>query len=493
MLPIVGIPLAISEFCSGFDRVFKRQEQREHFRTFVTGLIASKNRTIAGIHQQMVFGTGYDSLHHFMLGSPWSVDKLRQERLQYVKERLSDQRRLLSDKLNLVSMVTEAEEPHDRKRLPAATSGIANVKVQLPAPIVKMKVPNVIAIDATFSHHTAEDIYGVYWYWDYAQRAYVLAQRLVLSTLVTPEKQVALGWQLYHRGFLSEQKLYLEAVKPAADAANAAWDEYDALVEKYEENKKEHKTQWQLAQELVDECETAGIEKEAYVLDAGLVAPELMDKIESYDQAWVSKMAKSRLVQTAKGGYETVESFAKSLPKDTFKPVRVRTRHGEERTYFCFSKCVMVHEWKKLRVVISYDNEKLEGEPIYLFTNKKNWVQPQKIIQLYMMRDPVEHFIRDGKQEVGLEDSQQRTEDGVLKHWELSFVAHTFLELGFEAPTLPGVPAVRLETIGQKRRLIEGAILQGFISLVKQWVLEEMDTKELFQQIMTKRLNRLAA
>lgn len=321
----------------------------------------------------------------------------------------------------------------------------------------------------------------------------MLAQKLVLSTLVTPEKLVALGWKIYHRGFLNEQKLYLEAVKPAAKADNAVWDEYDELVKKYEENKKEHKTQWQLAQEIVDECEASGIEKEAYVLDAGLVAPELMDRIEGYGQAWVSKMAKSRLVQTAKGGFETVESFAKSLPKDVFKPVRVVTRHGEERTYWCFSKSVVVHEWKKLRIVISYDNEELEGEPIYLFTNKKNWVQPQKIVQLYMMRDPVEHFIRDGKQEVGLEDSQQRTEDGVLKHWELSLVAHTFLELGFEAPILPGVPAVRLETIGQKRRLIKGAILQGFINLVKQWVLEGRDTKELFQQIMTKRLNRLAA
>jgi hypothetical protein len=90
------------------------------------------------------------------------------------------------------------------------------------------------------------------------------------------------------------------------------------------------------------------------------------------------------------------------------------------RTYYCFSKCVVFHGRKKLRLVISYDNEKLEGELIYLITNKKNWVQPQKIVQLYMMRDPVGHFIRDGKQEVGLEDSRQRTEDGVRKHWELS-------------------------------------------------------------------------
>ena len=110
-----------------------------------------------------------------------------------------------------------------------------------------------------------------------------------------------------------------------------------------------------------------------------------------------------------------------------------------------------------------------------------------------MMRDPIEHLIRDGKQELGLEDSQQRNEDGVRKHWELSFTAQMFLELGFEIPILPEVPAVRLETIGQKSRVMEGVVLQGFVNLVKQWVLEGRDTKELIWQIMTKRLNRLAA
>jgi hypothetical protein len=152
----------------------------------------------------------------------------------------------------------------------------------------------------------------------------------------------------------------------------------------------------------------------------------------------------------------------------------------------------MVHKWRKLRVVISFDNEQLDGEPIYLITNRTHWVQPEKTVQLYMMRDPVEHLIRDGKQEIGLEDSQQRSEDGVRKHWELSFAAHTFLELGLEVPNLPGVPAVRLETIGQKSRVMEGAILQGLVNCVAQWVLEGKDTKEFVWQVMRQRLNRLA-
>ena len=75
------------------------------------------------------------------------------------------------------------------------------------------------------------------------------------------------------------------------------------------------------------------------------------------------------------------------------------------------------------------------------------------------------------------------------KHWELSFTAHTFLELGLDIPNLPGVPAVRLETIGQKSRVMEGAILQGLINHVAQLVLEGKNTKEFVWQFMKMRLN----
>lgn len=505
VLPVVGIPLVVKEFCASFSGAFSRPEQRENFETVVTGLAVSENRTIAGIHQQFLNGPTYESLHNFMSNSPWSVERLSELRLEYVRRKFT--KTIAAESQPRIQVLSEARHTIENSsknftfEVALASESAQNVDRQnlQQAEYLKELQPNkfgfraVVAIDATFAHHTGKNIYGVYWYWDYAQRRYALAQRLVLSTLITLQKQIPLGWRLYHRGFLEEQKIYLEATQPAAEADEAAWEEYNELVEKFEQNKKEHKKQQELAGELVDECEQLKLPVDAYVCDAAMALPELMDRIEEYGKAWVSRLAKNRLVQTAKGGFETVESFARSLPKTAFALVNVETRHGQKRTYWCFSVVVMVHGWKRLRIVISYDNEELEGEPIYLLTNKKQWVQPQKIVQLYMMRDPVEHLIRDGKQEVGLEDCQQRNEDGVRKHWELSFVAHTFLELGFEVPILPGVPAVRLETIGQKSRVMKGALLQGFVNFVKQWVLEGRDTKELVWQIMSKRLNRLAA
>lgn len=446
MLPIAGIPLSLNDFAEQFSDVFNHPAQNEHFKEVLVGLLVAENRTVAGIHQRLIDGDEYDALRKFLSRSPWSADKLQCERLKWIKENL----------------------PAERES------------------------PSVVAIDPTFIHHTGENIHGVYWYWDYAKRSYVKAQRLVLSTWVSPTKQVPLSARLYHRGYLDEQQLYLESVEPAADAPDEEWEGYNDLVATFEENKKHHVKQWQLAGELVDQIEQLGLHKDAYVLDAALLTVDLADKIENHGQAWVSRLAKNRLIDLRGSRCESLLSFAKSLPKDVFKPVDVTTRHGEPRTYWCFSKCVKVKDWRKLRVVISYDNEELEGEPIFLVTNKTNWTQPAKIVQLYMYRDPIEHFIRDQKQELGLENCQQRTQQAVEKYWELSFTAHTFLELGFNVAPPAEMPMKQLETIGQKCRLMEREILQGLIERVTEWVLRGWDTKELIDRIMLKRLNRLA-
>ena len=491
MVPCVNIPLVISTFCRSFESIFKRPEQYRNFEALITGLVVSENKTIAGIYQLLPFGPSYESLHHFMTESPWSVDELYRLRLRLVKEQLCTRKKkpgiLCIAASDTVSGASEeggnnlGDADNDAKR--AAQDFQQSTKEEL----------KIVQLDSTFVHHTSEGIYGVYWFWDYAKNCYTLSQRLVISSLVTTGKLVPLGWKLFHRGFLPEQKLFLEAKKPASDADEAAWQEYNELVKKYEQNIEEHKTQPELGGELVDECEEHNLSVDVYVCDAAFGTSELLDKIAEYGKAWVTRLSETRLVQTSKGGFEQVKAFAKSLPKDAFKPVDVETRHGEKRRYWCFSKCVMIKNWRKVRVVISYDNEELDGDPVYIITNRKNWNQPKRVVELYMRRDPIEHLIRDGKQEIGLEDSQQRKEDAVRRHWELSFTAHTFLELGFEVPNLPGVPTVKFETLGQKKRLIKGASLQGLVNLVAQWVRDGKDLKELVWLLMTRRLDRRAA
>jgi len=439
--------MVMQSYFRGFQGIFNHPAQSRHFSELVTGRIVSKNKTIAGIQQNLVMSsTSYDGLRRFTTRSSWSTDAVKDQRLEWAKSKLCGQK----------------------------------------------EYPTVVSIDGTLVHHTGNQIDGVHKYFDYAEKKYCLGQRLILSCLATPSQAIPLGHRLFRRGYLAEQEEYLEEVYPDPEANEDKWQTYDELEKIYEQNAANYKTHSDLARELVDECEHYKFHKDAYVVDAGLLTIELADHIESFDGAWISRLPKSRLVQATGSQFQSLLSFAKSLSKESFQKTCVKTRHGEEREYWTFSKSVMVKDWKKLRIIISFDNEQIEGDPIFLVTNKKNWTQHSKVLQLYLYRDPIEHLIRDEKQELGFESCQQRTREAVERHWELSFVAHTFLELGFNANPPAEVPTVAIETLGQKSRMLACEVLQDFVTLVRQLVLDERDTKEIVSKTSTLRLNRLA-
>ena len=446
MLPISDVPASLREFAAQFREVFKNPVQREHFERLLAGIIASENRTLAGIHQRLVDDVEYDSLQHFMSNSPWDHDELREKRLAWVSQRLH------------------------------------TAKGDL----------NVVAIDSTLIHHTGDQIHGVYWFYDYVHHNFCLGQKIVVATAVATGRIVPLGMELYHRGFLQEQKLFLEHTKPSKDAPEEEWEQFQLLIQEHEQNCKDYRTQMDLAGDLVDECERHKIPVDVYVFDGAFLQIKLMDKIESYDRAWVSRLAKNRQVQLPSGKFDTVEAFANSLPKDAFKPVVLKTRLGEKRTYWAFARNMKVKFWKKLRVVITYDNAELAGEPRIFVSNKLNWTQAQKILQPYILRDPIEHLFRDEKQELGLEDCQQRKKQAVLRYWELCFVAHTFLELVYRVDYPEGMQVPPCDTIGQKCRSLEMSVLQSFISRIRSLILKGEDPKEMFDSLLRKRLNCLA-
>ena len=88
VLPISDIPARLREFALQFRSVFNHPRQQERFEEILIGLIASDNKTLAGIHQRLVKPTDYESLQHFMSNSPWSHDEMRKQRLEWVSKNL---------------------------------------------------------------------------------------------------------------------------------------------------------------------------------------------------------------------------------------------------------------------------------------------------------------------------------------------------------------------------------------------------------------------
>jgi hypothetical protein len=117
-----------------------------------------------------------------------------------------------------------------------------------------------------------------------------------------------------------------------------------------------------------------------------------------------------------------------------------------------------------VRVVFSYE-DKVEGEPKVLATNRLNW-DAKTVVETYLLRWRIDAFYRDAKQALRLEASEVRNLGGSKRHWLMVFLADTLLQLNPKAQNL--VERVRggFETVGSTCRYVATEVLRSFISLV---------------------------
>ena len=84
---------------------------------------------------------------------------------------------------------------------------------------------------------------------------------------------------------------------------------------------------------------------------------------------------------------------------------------------------------QRVRVVVSYDNPDLEGEPHFYCSNKLD-MKADKLLNVYAKRWKIDSFYRDAKQNLGMEEYEMRKIEGVRRHLAMVLIAHTLLVLG---------------------------------------------------------------
>jgi len=163
------------------------------------------------------------------------------------------------------------------------------------------------------------------------EKRYTYAIQLVTAAVSTNDRLDGFDYRIYHRSFQRQEHLYLEHTvlpddKPDIDTLR------NRLVEllSFQLHKRQAKTKNQLAVELIDEMESSGIAPNAYAVDSGLFAPEVIERIEQSDKPWVADSAKNRIVYYKDQRYNC-ETFQQTIPKESFKEVTVHIR-GQERT-----------------------------------------------------------------------------------------------------------------------------------------------------------------
>lgn len=344
-----------------------------------------------------------------------------------------------NDQSSLNKFLTQAEWPETE---------LNNKRLELLQrdPKTRYKTSGCISIDDVIIHKTGKEIQGVGKLYDHSEGRYVLAQNLVTSQYVDTEAHYPIEYRLYFKRDSKEAKRY------------------------------GFKTKIMLACELVDDAVARGVPG-PFVFDSWFLSPKLTKKTESYNRDWVAPCKSNRLVMI-EGKYVQIKEFAKDLPNDAFHEVNMG-----ERSYWVFTKTIRLKKLGRKRIVISYDNEELKEDPIYLVTNRKDW-EAKKILATYSRRQPIDAFYRDAKQHLGLEDCQLRNLKGIKRHWYLVFLAYSLLKLNVSKSRLSRFVESNLKTIGDVCRSTCNDLLESLVLWIYKQLIKRCTPQQILQVLL---------
>lgn len=182
--------------------------------------------------------------------------------------------------------------------------------------------------------------------------------------------------------------------------------------------------------------------------------------IEAYGKGWVSHLKRNRILHTSDGKVRA-EMWVRSVPRHAFRKVEVLGR-----SYWVYTRVMNVNKLGRVRVVASYDNGDLEGEPVILVSNRTH-SKARRLVHCYGLRFRIDNFYKDAKQNLGLGGGHLRTLKGAGSHRLLGFTGYSLLKLRVCRSKL--YRRIRSDqTIGAECR-------QAFIDLLQniiQWVYE---------------------
>jgi SRSO17 transposase len=317
-----------------------------------------------------------------------------------------------------------------------------------------------LVIDDTFLEKTGEDMEGVGWFWDHSQNKSILAHNMVSTHYIAGKFHLPLDFDIY-------------------------------VKRKDCEDKKQFRTKVEIAKDLVEKAVGYGLPIDVVLFDSWYMSEELTSFLrEKGVEAYVSEEKGDRIMLSDDSNTETsLSEWAKTIPRESFEPVEVRTAIlGEKKTFYAYCTSVrMKHlDGVKVMLVVSYKDEKLdEGKegPSFFVSNMRFW-ESKKILQTQAMRWPIEAFHRDAKQSLGLEDYQVRKIRGVKRHVAMVFFAYVLLQLGSGFDKIMGNLKANLRTIGSRCRLAGTEVLSSLVRFVVKMAHKDMDARKIMDLFM---------
>jgi DDE superfamily endonuclease len=444
MLPITRVPETIAKVMEKFRKVFCRDEGFEHVSRYLTGLILSPNKTLQGIYDLQVWEGEVPSrraMHEAIFEAGWESEELiKQHRCEVAKDYQAEGRK-------------------------------------------------VISVDWTLSHHErGPEIYGVTKAYDYVAGRTARFQTLI--TAVVSNRELIDGLEIIAQDpkDLKAEAAYLKATAKENYESMAEVEQRLLELLHYRKHELEYRKRTEIALEIVRQIESEGEFPEAdYAFDNGVLTLGLTRFIEGCDKHWVSELESSRHINWKGqwGRVDGVELELRTQHPESFRPLKVRLRNGEEKEFWVFSKVVRLKRYGRKRIVIVHERADLSERPRFLVTDALHW-ESKRVVQTWSYRWSSEVFHEFGKQVTGLESAQVRKEEAVTRHFRLSCVAQSLIQ---RAPAVAS-KSERFEfaegkiTYGQKCRVIAREVLRSMLELSKRYFAEGKSSEEVLELLM---------
>jgi hypothetical protein len=140
MPAIVALPQVVEELLVQFGDCFPNEPARVHFAEYVTGLLVAEHKTVSGIAREFADAPDQSTLNRFLTESPWDVDHLNAQRLEWLQ--------------------------HD--------------------PATRYRQDGVLPIDNTLIDHDGKLIEDVGYFWDHADKRHLIAHDYLFINYINP-------------------------------------------------------------------------------------------------------------------------------------------------------------------------------------------------------------------------------------------------------------------------------------------------------------------